>query len=363
MRGDGVSTRGRIGRRAIVKGMAGMALAAPFLSVRGAAAAGRLVIRSLGGAYEEAATKVHFEPFTKATGIEIVKLPATFSKLMAMHQAGNVEIDILDIGEIGIIQLSRAGALLPIDYKSWKQTDIADVDKEVVRPDAVGHMYFSTVLGYNTKAIAPEKAPRGWVDFWDAARFPGPRMLSDLASGSVDLEQALIADGVPLDKLYPIDLPRAFKSLTRIRPHVRKFWDTGALSAQMLADQEVVMGTIWNTRLQAALAKGAPLAIEWNGGMLQVQGWSIAKGTKNPEGAQRFIEFAMDPGRQAQICMQLPNGPTNRAAFKSIPEAMGVSLPSFPAHRAKQFVQSAEWWADNRGTVAEEWSKWLLQTR
>jgi len=340
-----------------------VALAAPFLSVRGASAATRLVVRSLGGAYEEVATKVHFEPFTKATGIEIVKVPATFSKLMAMHQAGNTEIDIFDIGEIGIIQLSRAGALLPIDYKAWKQTDISNVDKEVVRPDAVGHMYFSTVLGYNTKAVPPEKAPRGWVDFWDAAKFPGPRMLSDIASGSVDLEQALIADGVSKDKLYPIDIPRALKSLARVRPHVRKFWDTGALSAQMLADQEVVMGTIWNTRVQAAASKGAPLAIEWNGGMLQMQGWAIAKGTKNPDGAQKFVEFAMDPGRQAEVCKQLPNGPTNAAAFKSIPDSIGVSLPSYPEHKAKQFYQNAEWWADNRSKVAEEWSKWLLQTR
>jgi hypothetical protein len=35
-------------------------------------------------------------------------------------------------------------------------------------------------------------------------RFPGPRTLTDLAAAAVDLEVALLADGVPKDTLYPI---------------------------------------------------------------------------------------------------------------------------------------------------------------
>ena len=41
----------------------------------------------------------------------------------------------------------------------------------------------------------------------------------------------------------PIDIDRALKSLSRIRPAIRKFWDTGALSAQMLSNKEVVLGS------------------------------------------------------------------------------------------------------------------------
>ena len=68
-------------------------------------------------------------------------------------------------------------------------------------------------------------------DFWDAAKFPGARMLADMASGSPNLEFALIADGVPMDKIFPIDIDRAFKSLSRIKPYIKKFWDTGAVAA------------------------------------------------------------------------------------------------------------------------------------
>jgi putative spermidine/putrescine transport system substrate-binding protein len=348
-------------RRRFLGASAAAAAAGPFVWTRRAGAAGKLVIRTIGGAYEEGMAKAHFEPFTKATGIEVLKVPATLGKLLAMFESGNIELDVLDVGELGMLQLSRKGALEPLGYKGWKLTNLEDVDKPVVRPDMVAHIYFSTVLGYNTQVFPTGKHPQSWADFWDAQKFPGPRMLKDLAAESPDFEFALVADGVPMDKLYPIDMERALKSLDRIRPHIRKFWDTGALSAQMLADREVVMGSIWNGRLQAVADKGAPLAIEWNQGMLQVQYWAVFKGAKNREAAHRFIDFAMQPRNQAELARHIPYGPTNRQAFQHISADLARRLPSFPEHKAKQFLQDAGWWADNRSKVAERWSKWLLQ--
>jgi putative spermidine/putrescine transport system substrate-binding protein len=49
-------------------------------------------------------------------------------------------------------------------------------------------------------------------------RFPGPR---SLRNHPVDnLEFALLADGAAMDKLYPIDMDRAFRKLDEIRQHV-----------------------------------------------------------------------------------------------------------------------------------------------
>ena len=117
------------------------------------------------------------------------------------------------------------------------------------------------MLGFNTKAYAVGKEPKSWAEFWDTKAFPGPRTLADMASGAPNLEIALIADGVPMDKVYPIDIDRAFKSLSRIKASVPKFWDTGALAAQMLADKEAAMGVIWSTRAQVAADGGAPVGV------------------------------------------------------------------------------------------------------
>ena len=351
----------RLTRRAWLSGAAAVAATAtgPFVWTRRASAAGKVVIRTIGGAYEEANVKAIFEPFTKATGVEIVKVPASLGKLLAMFESGNIELDIVDAGELGLLSLNQKGALDKIDYKGWKLTNPEDMDHR--RDTMVADIYFSTVLAYNTQVFPTGKHPKSWAEFWDAKKFPGPRTLTDLAAGAIDVEFALLADGVPKDKLYPIDLDRAFKSLDRVRPSIRKFWDTGALSAQMLADKEVVLGSIWNGRLQAIADKGAPVAIEWNEAALQVQFWGIMKGAKNAENAQRFIDFACQPQIQAAHAGFIPYGPTNRQAFKHIKADVAARLPSAPEQKQKAFLHSAQWWADNRSKVSERWSQWLLQ--
>ncbi|HYB70946.1 MAG TPA: ABC transporter substrate-binding protein [Candidatus Bathyarchaeia archaeon] len=350
-------------RTFLTAALSGAAVAAtgPFVWIRRASAAGKVVIRTIGGSYEEANVKAIFEPFTKATGIEIVKVPATLGKLLAMFESGNIELDIVDAGELGVLLLSQKGALDKINYKAWKLTNPDDFDPAVRRDDMIADIYFSSVLGYNSQVFPTGKQPRRWAEFWDLKRFVGPRMLADMASGAIDLEFALLADGVSKDKLYPLDVNRAFTALDRVRPGIRKFWDTGALSAQMLTDQEVVLGSIWNGRLQAVADKGAPLAIEWNEAMLQTQYWAILKGARNLENAQRFIEFACQPQIQAAHAQLIPYGPTNRQAFKTIPAAVASRLPSSAENRQKAFLQNGQWWADNRAMVSERWSQWLLQ--
>src|SRR5260370_40168650 len=304
----------RFTRRTWLKGAATAAVTAtgPFIWTRRTGAAGKGVIRTIWGAYQEANVEAIFEPFTKAAGIEVVKVPATLGKRLAMFEAGSMELDIADAGELGMLSLSQKGALDKINYKGWKLTNPEDMDHR--RDAMVADIYFSTVLGYNTQVFPTGKPPKSWAEFWDVKKYPGPRTLTDLAAGAVDLEFALLADGVPKDKLYPIDLDRSFKSLDRVRPSIRKFWDTAALSAQMLADKEVVLGSIWNGRLHAIADKCAPPASECKEAPLQVQFWGPLKGAKNAENAQRFIDFASQPQIQAPPSRSLPYPPPHLQA-------------------------------------------------
>src|SRR5262245_63343930 len=126
-------TEGRtkgVSRRRILKAAAGLAATTtvPTAWVRRAGAAGKIVIRTIGGAYEEAVVKAILEPFTKATGIEVVKVPATLGKLLAIVESGNIEIDVVDAGELGVLSIGQKGALDKINYKGWKLTNPEDID-------------------------------------------------------------------------------------------------------------------------------------------------------------------------------------------------------------------------------------------
>ena len=335
-------------------------LATPYLWSRPARAAGQVVVRNPGGAYSDTQKKFIYDPFTKETGIEVVIVPSTLTKMLAMVKSGNTELDVADAGLDGLVELNKAGALAPIDYASWKYADPNDVPKEYRTATTVGLLLYATVLGYNSKIFADGKQPKNWGEFWDVKKFPGDRMLADMASGSPNLEFALIADGVPMDKIFPIDLDRAFKSLSAIKPHIKKFWDTGALSAQMLADQDVVLGSIWNGRLQAIADKGAPVAIEWNQNMLSIQGYAVFKEAKNLKNAQLYVDYAMQAKAQVGMPKELNYGPTNTKVFDLLTAAEIANLPGNPENMTRCFLQDVTWWSDNRAKVNSIWSKWIL---
>jgi putative spermidine/putrescine transport system substrate-binding protein len=349
----------RPSRRALLGGAAAF-IAAPAI-ISPARAAGQVIVRTSGGAYADAITPTIYAPFTKETGIEVVQVAATIGKLYAMFRSGNIELDVIDTDQLPLHTLGKEGALANIDYGSWKTVDPNLVDKDVRLPTFVGHIYFSLAIAYNNQVFPDGKHPKSWADFWDVARFPGARTMPDAAAGQPPLEFALLADGVPMDKLYPLDIDRAFKSLDRIRPSITKFWETGAVSAELLSSKEVVLAALWNARAQPLIDNKVPVAIEWNQAMYTCQGYSIFKGAKNMANAQRLVEYASQPDKLAAFLSLYPYGPAVPKALELMkPEAL-ARLPTTPERLAKAFPLNVPWWDENRGKVADLWSKWLLR--
>jgi hypothetical protein len=74
---------------------------------------------------------------------------------------------------------------------------------------------FAQIYAYRTDVFKGAK-PNSWADFWDATKFPGARTMPAGSGGlAPDLEAATLAMGVPLDKVYPIDIDKAYASSPR----------------------------------------------------------------------------------------------------------------------------------------------------
>lgn len=344
-------------RKLILGGMA--AIIAPAIIARPAQAPPQVIVRTPGGTYDDAITESIYDPFTRETGITVLKVPANLGKLLAMVESGNIELDVIDTDIGPQSTLARKGALLPIDYDGFRLTNPAQIDGGMRHQYFVGRVFFAQVIGYHSQAF-PKRHPKSWSDFWDLNLFPGSRTLPGIGTGYVSLEFALLADGVPIDKLYPLDVNRAFKSLDHIRPSIRKFWETGAVSAHMLTEQEVVVGAFWNARIQAEEDAGAPVAIEWNQSMLDAMAYSIVKGAKNLANAKKLIDFSMQPKYAAAFASRFPYGPTSKEALKYMSADAIDKLPTAPKNRTNSFVLNAEWWEANREIVSNRWSQWLL---
>ncbi|SHG74785.1 extracellular solute-binding protein [Bradyrhizobium erythrophlei] len=349
----------RPSRRRVIATIGGAILATPYVWSKRAWAALQLPVRTPGGSFDEIKREHVYEPFRKATGIEIIPVPATVPKLLAMHRAGQMEVDLIDTGDDALLELHLAGALMPIDYGAFRLTNPDDLDSAVKRKEQVGNFVYAMVKGFRVDVFPKGKEPKSWEEFWDIKAFPGPRTMSDMASGAPNLEFALIADGVVPDKVYPIDIDRAFKSMSRVRPAVTKFWDTGALSTQMLIDKEVVLASLWSTRLGVAIDRGAPLGAQWKENMVLIQSYGIPTGSRNVQAAQQFIDFSLQPDIQANWMRAYKAVPVNRKAYASTAPEL-INPQTNQPWTQSGFPQDIDWWAANRNRVNTAWSKWIV---
>src|SRR6185369_14560605 len=128
-------------------------------------------------------------------------------------------------------------------------------------------------------------------------KFPGRRALS--ANARQMLEIALLADGVAGDKLYPLDLDRAFRKLEEIKPQLASWWASGAQSVQLLMDGEIDLEAIWNGRAQAAIDDGAAAAYTYDQGIFDIECFMVPKGSRNKVNAMKIINIMLDPKNQA----------------------------------------------------------------
>jgi putative spermidine/putrescine transport system substrate-binding protein len=317
----------------------------------------KIVVVGWGGDWEAGAKKAFGDPFEKETGIKVIwTAPIDFGKLKAMVEAKRPEWDVIAAaGMHWIVRAEHASLLDPIDYKV---VNASLLEKQFVHEYAAGGQVESVLLAYRKDKY--KTPPVSWADFWNVEKFPGKRSLPNRAPYTI--EAALLADGVPADKLYPLDIDRAFKSLDRLKPHIATFWGSGAQSESLIRDGEVDMIAIWNGRASNLIVnQKAPVGVVWNQALYYQAAWAIVKGTPRGDLANKFINFVQRAENQAIMAKAIFYGPTNLAAFKFIDEATAKELPSYPEHFKKVIKIDAEYWREKNEPVTERLSKWIME--
>uniref|UniRef100_A0A7C5VVV0 ABC transporter substrate-binding protein n=1 Tax=Thermomicrobium roseum TaxID=500 RepID=A0A7C5VVV0_THERO len=315
----------------------------------------QLVVTSYGGALQDAMRQAFFEPFSRLTGCTIIEDFTDEAKLQTMVQAGDVQWDVVDLGTEAVIPFGRRGILESLDY--------ARISTDGLFPElrldyGIGWSFYSTCLAYRTDAFL-SRPPNSWADFWDVSGFPGERALQKYAMYG-PIEAALLADGVPADQLYPLDLDRAFRALNRIKPHIRVWWESGAQPAQLLSDGEIDLTDAWVSRIIILLEQGFQgISFTWNQGRLGSSCWVIPRGAKNSDVAYDFINFTLTAQTQEFFASLYPLGPANQRAFDNLSPERRRVLPSAPENKAVQVYPDYAWWAEHYTEVVERYNRWL----
>jgi putative spermidine/putrescine transport system substrate-binding protein len=337
-------------------GVAALAVTTMLTSQVPASAQETLTIASWGGAYQKAQREAWFDVVEKELGIKIKEdTTSGIADVRAQVASGSPTWDLVQQGGYSCPILQNEGI---VEKLSPEILAIKGIPEEMKGEAWIGNIAYATVIAWNAEKYG-DKAPASWADFWDTKNFPGPRSLR--RSPVYTLESALLADGVEIDKLYPLDVDRAFKKLEEIKDDVAVWWSSGAQSAQLLKDGEVDMVAIWNGRADAIANEGAPVKLTYEQEMILADCWVVPKGAKNKELAMKAIEIMSRPDVQARLPMIINYGPVNQDAFEFIPKEVAEKLPNSPANSKNSFVLDNNWWAQNLDEVTKRFDLFIQE--
>ena len=345
-------------RRTFLKGAAATLTAAfgePLIVTDRTIAQTRTIyVNTWGGSWTAAEEAAFFKPFTEQTSIRVRTVaPVSYAKLKAQVQSSSYEWDITSVTQADLLRADREGLVEPIDWTIVK--------KEKLFPNAVyanglAYCALGTNLAYR-KDKFPQGGPKRWADFWDVKKFPGNRSMYNNAVRAAQF--ALVADGVPPDKVFPMDVDRAFKKLDQIKPHIKVWWTQGNQSQQLLRDGEVDMMVMWNARASELQQQGHPVELVWHGATITTTMWGIVKGAPNRKAAWEFLQFAVQAKPQADFANRLYYGPTNPEAFKFVSPEVARQLPTYSENAKVTIRPDTVWEAEHTAPIQERFTQWL----
>jgi len=352
-----------IGRRTILTGAAALAAGAGRPVRAQGKLEDRVVIRTTGGSFEKALKQYFFDPFTAATGTRVVPVATSYgdmiAKTAAMSAAGRVEWDIISP------QFYELGRLAPYledlgDCHAMPNV-AADGIPGICGRYGVQYLTGGVVLAWDPAAFKDRRAPASWADFWNVKDFPGHRSLPSYGNPwNNTLLFALMADGVPPDKLFPLNLDRAFRKLDEIKPAIDIWWKTGAQSVDMVRSGDIQMAPLWSGTAYAAKQGGVSLDWTYNQAAADLGSWAILKGAPHSNAAVAFINFYMaNPQNHAACAREMGYATTNREGLTLISPELKHEIVSSPAMLAQMANIDGAWVEANRAATLERWNSWL----
>jgi mannopine transport system substrate-binding protein len=336
---------------------------AAFMTDRPANAGDQVIIASTGGAYDRALKEAWFDPFTKATGIPVTIVSATNAemraKAAAMVKSDNVSWDLYLEGEIQAASDAHRQVTEDLTAFCARFSTKADLASNACEAGGALLQSTATLLVYR-QDTERTGTPETWADMWDRGKFPGGRALPNFDDPWRVLAAALLADGVKKDKLFPLDVDRAFRKLDEIRDDVTLWWKTGDQSVQGFRNGEYDLGQIWLTRAKAMKNEGLPIGWSYKASFLVGDRIALIKGAPNRENALKLIAFWLDnPAVQAKACDILSCTPPSTEAISLMSDEARKSMPTTAEIKDSVVVPDAAWINANAAMLLQQWNNWV----
>ena len=331
-----------------------------LLAACGSAQARDFTIAGWGGNYQDAQREAYFKPFAEAEKLKFIESTylGGLAELKAMADTKNVTWDLV-IADGATLQLGcDEGLFEQIDWDTVEHKD--DLLEHAIQPCGAGNVVIGNGFAYNSDVFP--NPPQDWKDFFDREKFPGKRGIRN--TPLMNMEYALLADGVPLDKVYevlatPEGVDRAFAKLDTIKDLVQ-YWESGSQPVEWMAAGNIVMSTAFNGRIIMAKREGKPMEFVWKNHIYNIDVWAIPANSPYKDQALKFLNVANDAKNQAKFSEAMPYGPTNKGAMNELPQELLKDLPVGDNIKDALFF-SDSFWMDHTDELTERWNNWATR--
>jgi putative spermidine/putrescine transport system substrate-binding protein len=332
----------------------GAGLASVPLLRRGHAAAapsGEIVLLAYSGTFQDNYTKTVVEPFMAAnSGVNVIYSPGGSSAQMLgmlRAQRSHPQIDV-DIMDFSVSRVANKEGLFH-KFTPTEVPNMANVYDPAKMPGdwGPGITFDNLVMIYNPQNVKP--APTGIPDLLNPARkgriafSPAPNVIGIAL-------QLVVAHYLGAD--YRASPDPEIEVLKKIAQNVQT-WNAMPDNYTMVINGDVDIGIGWNARAQDYKNR-APGKIEsiamTQGSILDMDTINLVEGSRNPEAAIAFINYALSPEAQERFAQRMYYGPTNRNA--KLPDDVAARTSSYPATLAKMLPVDWEYVA----SVQDQWS-------
>ena len=147
------------------------------------------------------------------------------------------------------------------------------------------------------------------------------------------------------------------KRMTGLRPIWAKDTDTMMNS---MRTGDAMIGILYKSQTYTVKGWGAP--VEWvypkEGGIPYTSGTCIAKGTKNLEAAEEYINATMDPGCRPSPPRSTTTAVPTRTPFPHLSPELQERV-RFPQDQLDRLIKlDSAWMTDRRAAWVERWNRW-----
>jgi putative spermidine/putrescine transport system substrate-binding protein len=320
-----------------------------------------MIVVGWGGISNGFGQELFSDPFV-AAGNHVQWLAAPgqqVAALQAQRAAGQTTWDVLNAvngGQLAVLLQHGLLLKLPSDVKARLAKQMPDG----VNDYGVAYATASDVLACNAKAVAA--CPATPKDFFDVDRFPGQRSLY-VGDPLIAMAMALQADGVQPEKVFPMDIDRAFRKLEVIRPFIRTFWQSGDQSEQIFRSGEVSMAVLWNGRARNLAMHPTDrmrLDVSWQGAVYEPGFLAVAAGAPHANAGFAYLEWvAAHPDAMARYAERTGYGFPNGKLFDLVSADVAAWLPELPQHFANQVRLDHNWYLQHKSEVDLRWKEFI----